>query len=278
MWGLQYRFIESTCIDIKASKFIDTLNAISLIPTIVKPTRVTQTSATLIDNILTNKLDDISPGILEAQISDHFIIFLILENMLENNNNNNRVRLEYRDFNETNLDLFSYKIGNYNMDNFIVENNVNDSLNNFDRILMTEFNCCFPIKSKCISRRENKNKWITSHIKQLIKTREYYSKLLNARRMERREYNRYRNFVSSSIRNAKQSYYDTLFDGIRSDIKKTWNIINSILKPDSQSKKCSINKIVHQGISHNNAESIANCLNSHFSSIGANISNSCLFA
>ena len=56
--------------DCKASKFIDTLNALSLLPVIVKPTRVTETSATIIDNIFTNKLYDISSGILEIQISE----------------------------------------------------------------------------------------------------------------------------------------------------------------------------------------------------------------
>ena len=74
------------------------------------------------------------------------------------------------------------------MDDFIVENNVNESLDNLDRILMIEFNNCFPIISKHVSRREQKNQWITTEIKQQIKRKEYFRKLLYASRMSRREY------------------------------------------------------------------------------------------
>ena len=47
------------------------------IPLITRPTRVTKTSATLIDNILTNCLFEISSikGIIKTSISDHFPIF-----------------------------------------------------------------------------------------------------------------------------------------------------------------------------------------------------------
>ena len=48
-------------------------------PTITRPTRITSESATLIDNIYVsgNKLDNLLSGILVADISDHFPIFLI---------------------------------------------------------------------------------------------------------------------------------------------------------------------------------------------------------
>ena len=59
------------------ANFFDMLTANSLLPNIACPTRITQTSATLIDNIFSNSLGDIvfSGIIANKSISDHQIIF-----------------------------------------------------------------------------------------------------------------------------------------------------------------------------------------------------------
>ena len=72
------------------SEFADLLYANSFIPLINRPTRVTQFSATLIDNILNNNFQDIhksTPGILATEISDHFPMFYIDWNVCVNKNN-----------------------------------------------------------------------------------------------------------------------------------------------------------------------------------------------
>ena len=61
-------------------KFLDTMYANSLIPVINRPTRVTKDTCTLIDNIFTNDYDIIDNhfyGILQANISDHYVLFHI---------------------------------------------------------------------------------------------------------------------------------------------------------------------------------------------------------
>ena len=53
------------------SDFLNQMYTFSLIPTITKPNRITQMSATLIDNIFTNDLKaDLESGILYSDISD----------------------------------------------------------------------------------------------------------------------------------------------------------------------------------------------------------------
>ena len=56
--------------------FNDTMFSYGFIPLITRPTRVTQSLATLIDNILTNQLVDLHnesmQGILITDISDHY--------------------------------------------------------------------------------------------------------------------------------------------------------------------------------------------------------------
>ena len=59
--------------------FIDTMFSHSFAPLINKPTRVSNHSATLIDNIFHNKhiSDESVQGILYTDISDHFPVFYI---------------------------------------------------------------------------------------------------------------------------------------------------------------------------------------------------------
>ena len=62
-----------------AQDFLLSLQSSSFIPTIDKPTRVYNNAATLIDNILTNKVDvEITSGNIISDISDHYTQFCIL--------------------------------------------------------------------------------------------------------------------------------------------------------------------------------------------------------
>ena len=73
------------------SDFIDTIYSYGVFPLISKPTRVTSTSASLIDHILTNNFDSKShhkQGILCSTISDHFAVFHIATNTKELGNAN----------------------------------------------------------------------------------------------------------------------------------------------------------------------------------------------
>ena len=61
--------------------FNDTMFSNGFIPLISRPTRVTQSTATLIDNIFTNQLAELHnnffQGILLTDISDHYPIFCV---------------------------------------------------------------------------------------------------------------------------------------------------------------------------------------------------------
>ena len=63
------------------SEFLDAIYSYNVYPLITKPTRVTATSATLIDHILSNNIDISSghtQGILCTSITDHFATFQLL--------------------------------------------------------------------------------------------------------------------------------------------------------------------------------------------------------
>ena len=66
------------------ANYFDMLTTNSLLPNITHPTRITRTSATLIDNIFSNTLgDNVKSGIITNRlISDHQIIFSCFENII----------------------------------------------------------------------------------------------------------------------------------------------------------------------------------------------------
>ena len=75
-------------LDLKTNKhkntanFLETNFAAGLTPTITKPTRITHSSATLIDNIYISNgfCNDTSSAILLSDISDHFLCLCLIGN------------------------------------------------------------------------------------------------------------------------------------------------------------------------------------------------------
>ena len=61
--------------------YLDFIHSYCMIPSILKPTRITETSVTIIDNILTNCDDEITTAILVTDITDHFPTILIKQKM-----------------------------------------------------------------------------------------------------------------------------------------------------------------------------------------------------
>ena len=67
--------------------FIDMLNSLSFYPLITHPTRITASSATLIDNIFTNVLHkQITNGILISDLSDHLPVFSLTSDLIVKDN------------------------------------------------------------------------------------------------------------------------------------------------------------------------------------------------
>ena len=60
---------------------LNSLTSQSLIPIITKPLRITNQTATLIDNIFINQLNGFVSGILISDISDHLPLFILKRNL-----------------------------------------------------------------------------------------------------------------------------------------------------------------------------------------------------
>ena len=86
--------------DQNSSNFYDSLNSIAFLPTIYKPTRITENSFSLIDNILVSNPTNFRAGIFTIDISDHLPIFFIFHDLCACKENLDSKSISYRLVNE----------------------------------------------------------------------------------------------------------------------------------------------------------------------------------
>ena len=84
-----------------STSFLNTMYSLSLLPIISEPTRITDNSATLIDNFFINRPCNFEAGVIMSDISDHFPIFFNLKNLFCTNSSKNVSKgVHYRLVNE----------------------------------------------------------------------------------------------------------------------------------------------------------------------------------
>ena len=87
-----------------ANDFLNIILGNSAFPTITIPTRATENSKAVIDNIVTNDSNIILPGIIQTDISDHFVIFSFT--MSFNKPPKNNLKIYLRDKSKFNSEEF----------------------------------------------------------------------------------------------------------------------------------------------------------------------------
>ena len=109
-------------------------------------------------------------------------------------------------------------------------NDVDQCFEEFNNVLFSYYNECYPMRTKRVRINTTINPWITEGIKNSIKIKnKLYKKYVKKTITYGNNYRNYRNTLSKIIKKAKYLYYKIKFDGCSGDIKKTWNNINSIL-------------------------------------------------
>ena len=103
------------------------------LPLIQRATRVTRTTATAIDHIITDAIleSTMHSGIIKANISDHFPIFAILENSCNKNKNYKKTKITKQDFSNENIQNFQFLLENIKWDQLLPSNAPNEAYNIF---------------------------------------------------------------------------------------------------------------------------------------------------
>ena len=248
------------------------------IPHILQPTRISDKSKTLIDNIFTNNLEYVTKsGNLTSAISDHLVQFLLIKQFktLTKLPINNRFERDFRNFNHNN---FSEEIRSYNWSQFLRSDNINTVFNSFYTKLNEILDKYAPLRKltkKEISFKEKP--WIDKDIKKMMHERDKYYKKFCRERDENRKndfrsiYKSLRNEVIFLINKSKRNYYESFFERHKSDTSQIWKGIKSIvtLKSKCQYKPTTLN---FNDNTISEPLDIANAFNEFFTRIGPSLS------
>ena len=112
-----------------AQRFLHSLQSFCFTPTIDKPTRVHNNSATLIDNIFVNNYEaHISSGNIVSDISDHFTQFCVCQSLGEKSRS--RTKFVTRDYSKFSEAKFVDDLAQLNWE-AIIDNDINKSFSTF---------------------------------------------------------------------------------------------------------------------------------------------------
>ena len=96
----------------------------------------------------------------------------------------------------------------------------------------------FPLKTKFISEKRLKNKWITQEVKQLINLKSEYCKKRRNGEISRAENNRLKNRINFQVKSAKNEYYKNAFTMYQKNMKKSWNTLRELLGTKKSQRNC----------------------------------------
>ena len=245
--------------------FINIMHSNNLFNVITKPTRVVRGSATLIDHIWTNDYNNcLKNGILYDNTSDHFPIFSFFRYNLNNLNNCNSKLINYRVFNNENINNFKLELQQVDWTLTYSSSDSNVAYNNFILIFRSLFDKNFPLKTKQVSLKTSNKPYITPHIKSLIKEKNKMQKLYSKWPITYGcSFRRLRNKLNETIRIAKNNYYKSELSNTVGDPRRTWRIINNVLNKTQPDSYCNLGSL------NVNAENF----NNHFSTVGEKLSN-----
>ena len=253
------------------NNFINSMRSSDFYPVISRPTRIgTNNSLSCIDHIWTNTNRTSNSGIFITDITDHFPIFCGLR--IPDSSCGDKFKTRFRDMSSDNLNKFCNRIAETDWSE--ISRNRSDShiqATLFIDKLYQIFNSCFPLMTKYITLKRLNRPWLTSAILKSIDTKHKLYKRVKQNTYNDQEYITYKNRLKNIIRLSKKQYYSSKFNQCRNNVKHTWNLINTVIRPGKA--RSNLTKIIHEGTEVSDEKQIANIFNHHFSSIGLKLKN-----
>ena len=243
-----------------------------LFPCITKPTRVTFNSATLIDNILAS--ENLHRGsknyIVTDDISDHYPCITVIPNM--SNLVHIKKTIYTRKLENNEICKIKEDLDKYSWSELLPTLCCNEAFNLFHQILSDIVNTHSPVVTRVIKGdRKRHDPWITGGIlRSLTKQKKLYKKsrdVASGKVID--EYKIYKATLQKIIHRSKQDYFMKKCIEYKSNTKKMWNLINSVVRK-SNNKHNIIDCLRKENLVLTNENEIANEFGKYSASIGKN--------
>uniref|UniRef100_A0A8C6MEW6 Reverse transcriptase domain-containing protein n=1 Tax=Nothobranchius furzeri TaxID=105023 RepID=A0A8C6MEW6_NOTFU len=254
--------------------FMDVMSSRSLYPVITQPTRITSTCATLIDNIYTNEIEKTAnSGLLISDISDHLPIFIIHKNAFKKPKELDQIK-HVRIRTEDAITAFCNDLLKENWSGVYVKD-VNVAYDTFLKTYKSLYNKNCPVVVCRKKINMNVEPWLTKGLLKSCKRKnKLYRDFVRYRtKATEMKYKIYKNKLTSLIRQAKKDHYNLRLKESIGDMKRTWRILNSVIRSRSQHARYPDFFTNGDKILRDKAE-VVNELNSFFVNIGPSLAKS----
>ena len=275
--------------DANSQNLIDMCTSHGLVQLISRPTRITDSSATLIDHVYTNNVENIkSCNILTVDLTDHLathtkVSFSTHSGTLSNVRSKNRGeavsdKKEFRIFNEANNSQFENLINAENWEDIHDDMDAQLQYDKFNEIYMRHYDNAYPIKNEKRTRRKNERKnpkpWILPWLEEACaRKNNLYHEFVNTPTAENKaKYDKINAFCAKHIDIAKLRYRTKYFNEHKENSRKQWQMINELLNRRKNNKR--VNKLISKdGKVHNTPLDVAENFNEYFADIASNLKN-----
>ena len=213
----------------------DLLNGLTqagVMPTVTKPTRVTHSTATVIDNIYAGRFDinNLQSIIIQTDISDHYPVCLFSGKRESSFNPTHTVTT--RNLNHNAIHTIVQRLISIDW-GFILNDTVDTAFSRFHDELKNCIEQVAPSKTLTISDKSlRREPWMTKGILKSARHKEQLYKKCIKKGKEHIAYHKYiqyRNTYNKIKRKAKSIYALKTLQDFQNNMKKTWKFINSLI-------------------------------------------------
>ena len=248
------------------NKYKYILRLFGLCQLLKQPTRVTPTSESVIDHIVTNQSDKIcQSGTIHVGISDHALIFCTRKIVRGTFRGHNVVKVRsLKHYNRENLNLL---LSNQNWAQVYECNNATTALEKFNNIMLSVIDQVAPVKEVRI--KSNTEPWITSSILEAI---EHRDSLLRKRLGDRsnnvtlNEFRKARNKVQELVKTAKSNFVNEKIVEDKNNPKKLSDHLKNLGHSNKSKEKNQVILEIDGEICYDSV-TVGNHVNSFFTSI-----------
>ena len=245
----------------------------SLLPHIIKPTRLTTFTKTLIDNIFSNLIFTQNvAGNLSSPISDHLPQFAILGTTFVTTKEKYTYK---RDFKHFDSHKFTNDFVQHNWEDELKLEDRNPQFST-DRLIQRTISILdkhAPIKKFKVKKYNHQKKpWVTSGLLKSMQNKEKsYKKFIRTKNQLAKsnafeDYKRKKNLINQLLRRSKDNFYKEYFENNRQNLQKVWAGIKTIIS-NKGNKDTLPNSMKINNIETSDNQIIANAFNNYFCNI-----------
>ena len=244
---------------------------LGMIPTITRPTRITNSTATLIDNIMVsqNNCGNYVASVLIEDISDHLPTSCVINSFIASTKK--PMKIYSRDTRQKNMKALVTELDSHDWTHHLTNSSPSINMEEVHTALTSIIDKCIPLRTRFVHPRHlRKEPWLTPGIKISIdKNKRLYTKMLK-KEVTETTYRNYNRELRKIIRKAKRSYYCDKCIEFKSQTKKLWGLINEI--SGKKRDKSTLIEYLHIGdIREYGVKRISNTFASYFSQVGKNL-------